>query len=42
MDDIGYESADFWHWQQQLEHMEEEEARQATDDFFLKALWIHV
>ncbi len=38
MDNIGYESADFWHWQQQLEQMEEEEAKIATDDFFFKGI----
>ena len=38
MDNFGYESADFWHWQQQLEQMEEEEAKIATDDFFFKGI----
>ena len=38
MDDIGYEGADFWHRQQQLEQMEEEEVKISIDDFFFKGI----
>jgi len=38
MDSFDNRGADFWHWQQQLEHMEEEEAKIATDDFFFKGI----